>query len=102
MRILEDAIKTPISMTSFAILNWNMREIGFYEYGIQMPIEVIDKILKWRDEEYKLKGELKMKRPAKPDLAYSPGKTRDYILDLENYCDFIEESIKDLTDQRNA
>lgn len=32
-----------------------------------------------------------MERPVKPDLAYHPGNTRDYIVDLENYCTKLED-----------
>jgi hypothetical protein len=39
-------------MTGYTILNFGLRENGFYEYGTTMPIEAIDKILEWRDKEY--------------------------------------------------
>jgi hypothetical protein len=39
-----------------------------------------------------------MERPIKPDLAYNPGRTRDYIVDLENYCTLLEQTISALRD----
>jgi hypothetical protein len=58
MKPLEDAVKTKCSMKGYAILNWDMRENGFYTFGITIPETVVDTILTWRDNTYK-KGESK-------------------------------------------
>ena len=53
MRPLENAIKqnlTNYEDKGFAMLKWSD---NYYTHIYRMPIDAIDKILEWRDKEYK-------------------------------------------------
>lgn len=48
---LSDAIKSPISMKGFALLQWGFDvNSNIPSHSLQMPEEVIDQILTWRDQ----------------------------------------------------
>jgi hypothetical protein len=47
--VLADATKGSISMRGQALLQWEFHR-GFARHSIQMPEEVVDQILAWRDE----------------------------------------------------
>ena len=48
--VLADAIKARISMRGQALLQWGF-EGPFCRHSLQMPEEVVDQILAWRDAE---------------------------------------------------
>ena len=49
--VLADAIKSRISMRGQALLQWGFnRPVSFPEDSVQMPEDVIDQIIAWRDQ----------------------------------------------------
>jgi len=48
--VLEDARKCEISIKEYALLQWGFDEGVYPQWSLQMPEEVIDQILEWRDE----------------------------------------------------
>lgn len=51
-KLLADAKKCEISMKGYALFQWDFSS-GFARNSVQMPEDVIDLILSWRDKEKK-------------------------------------------------
>lgn len=51
--VLHDAVKSSISQHEQALLQWDFGDAGFPNYSVQMPVNVVDQILDWRDAAHK-------------------------------------------------
>ena len=49
--VLADATKATISQRGQALLQWDYDSHGFSSYSVQLPEDVVDQILAWRDNE---------------------------------------------------
>ena len=57
MNVLHDAIKRSVTQEGSAILQWGFhRDVSFPENSIQLPEDVVDQILRWRDQDLAAEG----------------------------------------------
>jgi len=56
MNVLHDAVKREISMPTQALLQWDFKENGYPRESHQLPEQVVDQILKWRDRDREADG----------------------------------------------
>jgi len=54
--LLDDAVKVGLSMPGYALLQWDFDAIQYARSSHQLPVDVIDLILAWRDASLKDRG----------------------------------------------